>query len=154
MGQARLVLEEHFPVQPEALWDVLMDHEALGTWIGARVTVVTGPPDGGVGTVRRVHAGPLSFDEVIVYADRPTRFVYRIVRGVPGLKYHRAEVLLRPWGRTGVQLRWDTLLVSYVPVLAQGIAQMLRGSLTQATGRLRIYLDEQREERGVEQLLV
>src|SRR5690606_461126 len=83
MSQARATFTESFAVSPEALFEVMSDHEGMSEWIGARVSVVRGPADGGVGTVRRVHAPGFSIDEEVTYADPPRRMVYRIVRGAP-----------------------------------------------------------------------
>ncbi len=140
MPQSRATFVESFAVPPETLWDVLSDHEGMSDWIGARVSVVTGPPDGGVGTVRRVHARGLAIDEEVTYADPPRRMVYRIVRGAPGVRFHRGEVLVEPWGKTGSQLTWDIIIDSPLPGLAPLMVGVLRPAIRAGLAKLRTRL--------------
>jgi uncharacterized protein YndB with AHSA1/START domain len=145
MGQARATFVESFAVPPERLFEVLSDHEGMSEWIGARVSVVAGPPDGGVGaggvgTVRRVHARGLAIDEEVTYSDPPRRMVYRIVRGLPVVRFHRGEILVEPWGRTGSQLTWDLLVDSAVPGAARAIVAVLRPAIRAGLSRLRARL--------------
>ncbi len=140
MGQARATLVESFAVPPERLFEVLSDHEGMSEWIGGRVTVVAGPPDGGVGTVRRLHIRGLAIDEEVTYADPPRRMVYRIVRGLPVVRFHRGEILIEPWGRTGSQLTWDILVDSPFPGVATAIVGALRPGLRAGLSRLRSRL--------------
>lgn len=140
MGQARATFVESFAVPPERLFEVLSDHEGMSEWIGARVSVVAGPPDGGVGTVRRVRARGLAIDEEVTYSDPPRRMVYRIVRGLPVVRFHRGEILVEPWGRTGSQLTWDILVDSAVPGAARAIVAVLRPAIRAGLSRLRARL--------------
>lgn len=140
MTQARATLVESFGVPPEPLFDALRDHEGMSDWVGARVNVVAGPPDGGVGTVRRVHARGLSFDEEVTYCDAPRRMVYRVVRGLPGLRFHRGEILVEPWGRTGSQLTWDIVMDWPVPGAARAVVAALQPSLRRGLFELRAKL--------------
>jgi uncharacterized protein YndB with AHSA1/START domain len=140
LGQARVTFVESFAVPPAELFDVLRDHEGMTDWVGARVSVVAGPPDGGVGTVRRVHARGLSLDEEVTYCDAPRRMVYRIVRGLPGLRFHRGEMLVEPWGRTGSQLTWDILIDSPVPGMAHAMVAALRPAIRGGLSNLRAKL--------------
>jgi uncharacterized protein YndB with AHSA1/START domain len=140
MSQARATFVESFAVPPERLFEVLSDHEGMSEWIGARVSVVVGPPDGGVGTVRRVRARGLAIDEEVTYSDPPRRMVYRIVRGLPVVRFHRGEILVEPWGRTGSQLTWDILVDSAVPGAARAIVAVLRPAIRAGLSRLRARL--------------
>lgn len=140
MAQARATFVESFAVPPDRLWEVLSDHEGMTDWIGARVSVVAGPPDGGVGTVRRVHTRGLALDEEVTYADPPRRMVYRLVRGAPGVRFHRGELLVEPWGRTGSQLTWDILIDSPIPGVARAMVTVLRPAIRAGLARLRAQL--------------
>lgn len=140
MRQARATLVESFAVPPERLWSALADHEGMSEWMGARVTLVAGPKDGGVGALRRVRVRGLEFDEKVTYADPPRRMVYRIVRGLPGVRFHRGEVLVEPWGKTGARLTWDILVDSPLPGVAHAIVAVLRPALRAALARLRAKL--------------
>lgn len=140
MPQASATIVESFAAPPEAVFERLTDHEGMSDWAGARVSVVAGPIDGGVGTIRRVHARGLTIDEEIVYVDRPRRLVYRIVRGVPLLRFHRGEVLVEPWGKTGCEVRWSVIMDSPVPGLAKAMVGALAPALRDGLGRLRTQL--------------
>ncbi|MGE0785801.1 MAG: SRPBCC family protein [Sandaracinaceae bacterium] len=135
--QSRLSIVEGFPVSAEALFAKLLDHEGMSEWSGARVKIVAGPRDGGVGTVRRIEGPGVTIDEEVVYVDAPRRLVYRIVRGLPLLGYHRGEMIVEPWGRTGSQLTWDILMDMKVPGMASAVTAMLGGQLREGLGRLR-----------------
>jgi len=139
--QSHTTLVENFPVPPEVLFDVLSDHEGMSDWIGARISVVSGPADGGVGTIRRIH-GPAAIDEEVTYAVRPHRIVYRIVRGLTIVRFHRGEILIEPWGQTGSQLTWDIRMDSVIPGVAAGICTLVGGELRKGFSRLRVLLDE------------
>ncbi|MCA9610902.1 MAG: hypothetical protein KC619_35150, partial [Myxococcales bacterium] len=68
---------------------------------------------------------------------------YRIVAGAPGIKFHRGEILVEPWGETGSQLTWDILLASPVPGLAALVAAVLKPQIRAGLGRLRRQLAEE-----------
>ena len=138
--QAHLSIVESFAAPPEALFARLLDHEGMSDWMGARISVLSGPPDGGAGTVRRVEARGLAFDEEITYVDAPRRMAYRIVGGVPLLRFHRGEILVEPWGKTGAELTWDILLDAPVPGLASVLLGAVGASIRTGLGRLRTSL--------------
>lgn len=142
MPQARVNVSESFPVPPERLFEIISDHEGMGEWLDARVSIIATGPEGGVGTVRRVAARGLAIDEEVTYFDPPRRLVYRIVRGLPGLRFHRGEMLVEPWGETGSQLTWDVILDSAIPGLPQVMAAVLRPALHDGLARLRSKLAE------------
>ncbi len=140
MAQAQVHIVESFAVPPEVLFDRLVDHEGMSDWLGVRVSILAGPLDGGVGTIRRVHARGLVLDEEVTYLDRPRRMTYRIIRGLPLLAFHRGELLVEPWGKTGSQLTYDILMDSPVPgvarVMAGALAPQLRAGLSRLRGQL------------------
>lgn len=141
MGQARCTFVESFAVPPERLFDVMLDHEGMSEWMKAKIRVVRGPDDGGVGAVRRIEApGGAAIDEEVTYTLRPRRIVYRIVAGAPGITFHRGEILIEPWGETGAQLTWDIVLASPVPGLPNLVAAILRPQIQAGLGRLRQQL--------------
>jgi len=138
--QAQTTFVENFPVPPEVLFDALLDHEGMSDWMDARITVVRGPDDGGVGTVRRIHAPVGGIDEEVTYVLRPRRIVYRIVRGAPMVRFHRGEILVEPWGESGSQMTWNILLDSAIPGVAAGIGAILKPALRKGFGKLRTKL--------------
>ncbi len=144
LSQAHATLVENFPVPPEVLFDVLSDHEGMSDWLGVRVSVLRGPEDGGAGTVRRLRTPGGGIDEEVTYAVRPRRIAYRIVRGLPIVRFHRGEILIEPWGQTGSQLSWDIRMDSAVPGVARALTEIVGGQLRQAFSRLRRRLSEAR----------
>jgi hypothetical protein len=145
MSQARITVIESFAVRPDELWNIITDHEGMSDWSGARVSVIAGPSDGGVGTVRRVHTRGLSIDEEVTYADRPRRLVYRVVRGLPIIRFHRGEVLIEPSGSNGSRLTWDILLDSWIPGVAKAITLALEPALRRGLSTLRESLAGRRQ---------
>jgi len=139
-SQARVRFEQSFPVAPETLYGALLDHEGMTEWVGMRVSVLTGPEDGGVGCVRRIHLPLMSIDEEVTYVLPPRRIVYRIVRGLPIVRFHRGEILVTPRGEGGSHLSWDILVDSAVPGAASAVCAVLKGPLQKGLTRLREQL--------------
>jgi uncharacterized protein YndB with AHSA1/START domain len=67
------------------VFERLTDHEAMVDWpgISACKLVVEGAPRNGLGAVRRVTVSGLTLDEQVVTWEPPSRFEYRIIRGLP-----------------------------------------------------------------------
>ena len=140
MSQSHVILEESFAVPPEVLFDALLDHAGMTDWVGTRISVVRGPGDGGVGTVRRIHLPFGTIDEQVTYVQRPRRIVYRIVRGLPIVRFHRGEILVEPWGQTGCQLTWDIRIDSVVPGVASAICAVTARQMRTGLTKLRTQL--------------
>ena len=86
---------------PERVFAYLADHHKFVGLFGGRCQRVRegqGDPNG-LGSVRRVGPGPLSFDETIVGFEPPGRLQYQITRGGP-LKNHLGTLDLRAVGET------------------------------------------------------
>jgi len=140
MTQRTVTVFGRYDVPPAKLWEVVRDHEGLSDWLGARVRVLAGRGDGGVGTVRRVEVGRLlRLDEEVVGFTPPRSLVYRIVRGLPGLRYHLGEMRVRPAGDggPGSELWWEVTLRLATPRLTDLAANALQRELNAALGRLR-----------------
>jgi len=136
MSQQTLSFLARYEVAPEALWAVVVDHEGMGDWLDANISVIAGPGDGGVGTVRRIKSGPLTIDEEVTVCDPPRRMVYRIVRGLPLLRYHQGEVRVSPWGDSGSELSWSITVSSAVPFFTEALGAVLRRSLNHGLDQL------------------
>ena len=97
---------------PERVWPFITEPAQMNRWSLARIRLVA-PGDGGravaVGAVREVSvSGPgptVRFKEIIERVEPPSRFVYRVISGLP-VRHHRGEITLRPEG-DGTILRWD-----------------------------------------------
>ncbi len=124
-----------YDVSAEQLWSALIDHESMGDWLDTRVSVIAGKGDGGLGTVRRIHIGPISIDEEIIACDPPHRYVYRIVGGLP-IRHHQAEVRIVALGEGQSELHWTISIGSGVPGYAQTIAALLRPSINRGLRKL------------------
>jgi uncharacterized protein YndB with AHSA1/START domain len=104
-----IVITHEFAVPAERVFAALDDHANMGRWLGTRVSVVKSGQDG-VGTVRRIHAPLLSIDEEVTERTAPYYLVYRIVRGVPGLSFHRGEIRVEPRADGCSRVRWQVQL--------------------------------------------
>ena len=64
-------------------------------------------------------------DEEVVEREVPSRLVYRIVGGVPGVSHHRGEILVTAEGPERSHVRWEIELDSRLP----GYATLMLGSV-------------------------
>ncbi len=81
--QVRQHVRIHAPI--ERVFDFFADHERFVTLLGGRCQrIVDGDTEpNGLGSVRRIGPGPLSFDETIVTFEPGKRIEYAITRGGP-----------------------------------------------------------------------
>ncbi len=135
-----ITIAQDFSVSPERVFAALDDHANMGRWLGGKITVHKRVPDGGVGTVRRVHLGLTHFDEEVTERQVPSRIVYRISRGVPFLKHHRGELRVEPKG-DGARVQWNVALESKLPLLSVLIRSGLSVVLGQGLKRLARQLE-------------
>lgn len=105
-------LETHVKAPASAVFAFLTEPERMNRWSTARIEPVLGGDDGSasdVGAIRTVtiHASRTRtrLTEAIVLSDPPNRFVYRVFRGPPLLRYHRGEITTALRG-DGTQVRW------------------------------------------------
>lgn len=130
-----------FDVPVTRLWDALVDHEGMSRWLEMPVRVIAGPGDGGVGTVRRVGRGMTSLDEEIVGLIPPRELVYRVIRGVPLLRYYLGEVRLRSGPGGGAELWWEVTVATPIGPLTDALAGVIQERLGAAVERLRAELE-------------
>jgi hypothetical protein len=124
-----------YDVPAEELWSVVIDHEGMGDWLDAKVSVIAGPGDGGLGTVRRIATGPLRIDEEVIACDPPERYLYRIIRGLP-LRYHQGEVRVVAVGDGQSELHWTITVGSGVPGFAEAVALTLKPAINRGLRKL------------------
>jgi uncharacterized protein YndB with AHSA1/START domain len=127
---ASVVLTQTFPTSADRVFAALDDHANMGRWLGTRVTLLKRAADGGVGTVRRVHAVLTNVDEEVVEREVPSRLVYRIIGGVPGVSHHRGEIQVSAEGPHKSRVRWEVEISSPLP----GFATLMLGSVRLALG--------------------
>jgi hypothetical protein len=132
-----------YDVPAEVLWSVVIDHEGMGEWLDAEVSVIAGKGDGGLGTVRRIAAGPLRIDEEVIACDPPERYVYRVIRGLP-LRYHQGEVRVVAVGEAESELHWTITVGSGVPGFAEAVDLTLKPAINRGLRRLPALLSKRR----------
>ena len=80
----------------ERVFAFFADHERFITLMGGRCRRIVDGQDepNGLGSVRRIGPGPLSFDETIVAFEKNARIEYAITRGSP-VRNHRGVIEFR-----------------------------------------------------------
>ncbi len=129
---------------PEALFDVLTDHASYKDMTPLRTSVLerAGSPEAnGVGAQRRIGVvGPTQVEEVTVY-DRPNRFAYKLISGLPVRDHVGTVELVAVPGGTRIDYHVQStpilpgLGLVLGPVLKQGIGGLLGGVIKAAEGR-------------------
>lgn len=136
--EIRLVRDFSSPA--ERVFAALDDHENMGRWLGPRFSIVKRAADGGVGTVRRVHNPLFPIDEEILEREVPSRLVYKIIRGAPGVSYHRGEIRVEPQGQSKSRVTWhievDSPLPGFASLLLRGLSVALRRGLKKLDAQL------------------
>ncbi|MET0286547.1 MAG: SRPBCC family protein [Polyangiales bacterium] len=129
------IISREFPVSAQRLYDAIADQDKLGSWLGAKVSVPVRGDGGLVGTVRRVHLGPFSFDERIASTESPCSLDYSIVPPMPLLKHHRGEMRIEALGPERSRLQWRVVLELQLGA-HHVVLPVLKGVLSVGLGRL------------------
>lgn len=142
MASFTLVREVKAP--PEVVFDVLTDHRRYAEMTLLRKSVLERegePAPNGVGSIRVLSAvGPPLREETIVY-ERPSRFSYTVLSGLP-VRDHVGTVSLEP-SDGGTRVTYAVRTSSTLPVgggvvvalVKQGVTQLLNGVSTEAERR-------------------
>jgi uncharacterized protein YndB with AHSA1/START domain len=142
---ASFTIERTIAAPPEVVFDVLTDHRAYPRYTRLRKAVLEqeGSPDAnGLGAIRRLHAvGPPIREEVIGF-ERPARFSYRVLSGLP-VRDHVGEVTLGPAGG-GTQMTYRIDVTPTVPVggglvvalMRQAVGGLVRGVTKESERRV------------------
>lgn len=142
---ASFTLFREVAAPPETVFDVLTDHRHYAEMTPLRKSVLERegePAPNGVGSIRVLSAvGPPLREETIVY-QRPARFSYKLLSGLP-VRDHVGTVSLEPNG-AGTKVTYavrtnPTLPVvggAVVAVVKQGVTQLLNGVCTEAEQRV------------------
>jgi uncharacterized protein YndB with AHSA1/START domain len=101
-----IVLQQDFTVPPTRVFDALADQDTMGNWMGGKISVPVRSDTGLVGTVRRIHVGPFSFDERILEAERPSHIAYRIIGTAPWVAHHHGELNVEPLPSERTRVTW------------------------------------------------
>lgn len=141
---ASFTLTREVKAPPETVFDVLTDHRGYAELTPLRKSVLEreGEPDpNGVGAIRKLSAiGPPMREEVIAF-DRPARFSYTVLSGLP-VRDHVGTVSLEP-SADGTKVVYALRTTPTLPVVGgvvvaavkQGVTQLLNGVSAEAERR-------------------
>ena len=141
---ASFTLFREVAAPPETVFDVLTDHRRYAEMTPLRKSELERegePAPNGVGSIRKLSAiGPALREETIVY-ERPSRFSYTLLSGLP-VRDHVGTVSLEPNG-SGTKVTYAVRTQPTLPlaggavvaVVKQGVTQLLNGVSAEAERR-------------------
>jgi hypothetical protein len=141
---ASFTLIREVKAAPEVVFDVLTDHRRYAELTPLRKSVLERegePAPNGVGSIRALTAvGPPMREETIVY-ERPSRFSYKVLSGLP-VRDHLGTVSLEPAG-AGTRVTYAIRTTPTIPVVGgavvavtkQAIKQLLNGVVAESERR-------------------
>lgn len=117
---------------PEVVFDVLTDHRRYAEISRLRKSTLERggePAPNGVGAIRVLTAvGPPIREEVVVY-ERPSRFAYKVLSGLP-VRDHLGTVSLEP-GDGGTRVTYALKAIPTVPFAGKAVMLVLRRAVTE-----------------------
>ena len=130
-GLADFVLRRAIAAPPEVVFETITDHRAYPRFTPIRRAVLeregAGEPNG-LGAIRALHLfGPPIREEVIDY-ERPRRFSYRVLSGVPA-RSQVGRVTIEP-APGGCEMRYAVEVEPLLPLTARATAAAIRLALT------------------------
>lgn len=130
MASFTLVREVAAP--PEVVFDVLTDHRRYAQMTRLRKSELERegePAPNGVGAIRVLTAvGPPIREEAVVY-ERPSRFSYKVLSGLP-VRDHLGTVSLQP-SEAGTQVTYALKAIPTVPFAGKLVMLGLRRAVTE-----------------------
>jgi uncharacterized protein YndB with AHSA1/START domain len=117
---------------PETVFAILTDHRGYPAFTRLRRVELERPgspdPDG-LGAIRKLHmVGPPMREEIVEF-ERPTRFAYRLLSGLP-LRDHLGRVVLSGDG-AGTRIVYTVETTPTVPVIGHAAAQGVKIAVKQ-----------------------
>jgi uncharacterized protein YndB with AHSA1/START domain len=129
---ASFTLMREIAAPPEVVFDVLTDHRAYSQLTPLRKSELEqrGEPDpNGVGAIRKLTAvGPPMREEVIAF-ERPARFSYKVLSGLP-VRDHVGTVSLEPNG-AGTKVTYALRATPTVPFAGAVVMLAIKRAITQ-----------------------
>lgn len=117
---ATFTLERTTSADMETVFDVLTDHRGYADISAPRKVVLEregDPAPNGVGAIRQIHlVGPPLREEIVLY-DRPGRFSYKLLSGLP-VRDHVGQVTLSHSGG-GTHISYRVQSTPAIPVIGQ-----------------------------------
>jgi uncharacterized protein YndB with AHSA1/START domain len=142
MASFTLVREVDAP--PEVVFDVLTDHRRYAEMTRLRKSELEregDPAPNGVGAIRVLSAvGPSIREEIVAY-ERPSRFSYKVLSGLP-VRDHLGTVSMEP-GDDGTRVTYALRAIPTVPfagrivmlALERAVTELLNGVVAEAERR-------------------
>ena len=131
-----IVMTQEFSASAERVFAALDDHANMGRWLGTKIDLIKPAPDGGIGAVRRLHIGLSSIDEEIIERVVPSHIVYKIVRGLFPLSFHRGEINITALGPDSSRVVWQIEIDSKIPLLILVVRAGLKAAIQSGLKRL------------------
>jgi uncharacterized protein YndB with AHSA1/START domain len=129
---ASFTLHREVKASPETVFDVLTDHRRYAELTPLRKSVLERegePTPNGVGSIRVLTAvGPPMREETIAY-ERPSRFSYKVLSGLP-VRDHVGTVLLEPAG-DGTKVTYALRTTPTVPLAGAIVVAAVKRAVTQ-----------------------
>jgi len=129
---ASFTLVREVAAPPEVVFDVLTDHRRYAEITRLRKSELEregDPVPNGVGAIRVLGAvGPPIREEVVVY-ERPSRFSYKVLSGLP-LRDHLGTVSLEP-SDEGTRVTYALKAIPTVPVAGKVVMLGLKRAVTE-----------------------
>jgi uncharacterized protein YndB with AHSA1/START domain len=127
---ASFTIKRQIAAPPERVFDLLTDHRGYANLTPVRRVEMEheGAPDpNGVGAIRVMHlVGPPLREEVIEF-ERPSKFAYRLLSGLP-VKDHVGTVRLEP-AEGGTLMIYDVDSTPAIPVVGGAAIAMVKVSV-------------------------
>lgn len=136
---AQIDLEQAFNVPCEIVFPYFSDHQTFGQRVaGAPVTRIHSSPSAeqpnGIGSVRRIGAGPIAFEETVVAFIENERIEYTISKGGP-IKDHLGTIVFSATDK-GCRINYHIELEGKLPLIAKPIAKLLEAGLKRNMAKL------------------
>lgn len=129
---ASFTLFREVAAPPEVVFDVLTDHRRYAEITRLRKSELEregDPAPNGVGAIRVLRAvGPPIREEVVVY-ERPSRFSYKVLSGLP-LRDHLGTVSLEP-SDGGTRVTYALKAIPIVPFAGRAVMLLLERAVTE-----------------------
>lgn len=133
--------EIRIDASPEAVWEVLADHDTMGDWcLFKGKTVREGTPDPrGKGTRRQMRGLGMKILEEIIEWEPNHRFAYTVLKG-GGVKDYRGDLVLTP-EEGGTRLRWSIRFRPKLPGGGKASALLLKRIFANAVKNLKAKVE-------------
>ena len=129
---ASFTLVREIAASPEVVFDVLTDHRRYADITPMRRSELERegePAPNGVGAIRVLRSvGPPLREEVVSY-ERPSRFSYKVVSGIP-VRDHLGTVLLTPEG-SGTRVTYAVKTTPTLPLVGGAVVAVTKLAIKQ-----------------------